>query len=146
MRHLFLLLLICSAPVTSEEPELLDPAQAFRFSARVLSDSVIEVIYRIAPDYYLYREKFKFSGDPQMAQLGSPDIPPGKIKQDEFFGRVEIYRDEVRIRIPVRRFENLPADLNLTAIAQGCADIGVCFPPFAQTARLRLVAADIAPP
>lgn len=138
MGRLFLLLLTLSAAAHAAEPELLEPDKAFRLSARVLSDSAIEVAYTIAPGYYLYRERFKFQADPGPAALGTAEFPPGKVKHDEFFGRVETYRDEVRVRIPVSRFENTAANLKLKATSQGCADIGVCFPPNDQTVYLKL--------
>lgn len=40
--------------------ELLEPDKAFRFSARALDPATIEIAYRIAPGYYLYRKNFKF--------------------------------------------------------------------------------------
>ncbi len=40
--------------------ELLEPDKAFRFSARALDPSTLEITYRIAPGYYLYRKNFKF--------------------------------------------------------------------------------------
>ena len=41
--------------------ELLPAEKAFQFSARLLSRSAVELSWRIAPGYYLYREKFAFS-------------------------------------------------------------------------------------
>ena len=48
--------------------------------------------YQIANGYYLYREKFKFSVEPAGVTLGTPQFPAGKVKQDEYFGKVETYR------------------------------------------------------
>lgn len=112
--------------------ELLDPDMAFRFSARALDPSTIEVSYRIAPGYYLYRKNFKLElGAPAGAALGEPRFPPGRKKKDPIFGEVEIYRDEVKIRLPVA----LPPGANrvtLLAGSQGCSDIGVCYVPQSQ--------------
>ena len=49
----------------------------------------------------MYRDKFRFSAQPATVALGKPELPAGKIKQDEFFGKVETYRGEVAIRVPV---------------------------------------------
>jgi thioredoxin:protein disulfide reductase len=144
VRGLFLLLILLFGIAQAEEPQLLDPKDAFKFSARVLNDSTIEVAYKIAPGYYLYREKFKFSDKTSAVRLHSAEFPAGEVKNDEFFGKMEIYRDEVRIRIPISRFENMGANLDLASVSQGCADIGVCFPPHTSNALLKLASADTA--
>lgn len=117
--------------------DLLEPEQAFRFSARVAGPDVIEVRYRIAEGYYMYRDKFRFSVGPGSVGLGQPDFPPGTIIEDEFFGKSETYRRELTVRIPVQRPAGLKA-FTLRAVSQGCADVGVCYIPLTQTARLYL--------
>ena len=112
--------------------ELLDPDKVFKLSARALDPSTIEVSYRIAPGYYLYRKNFRFElGAPAGAAFGEPRFPSGHMKKDPIFGEVEIYRDEVKIRLPVA----LPPGANgvtLLATSQGCSDIGVCYVPQSQ--------------
>jgi thiol:disulfide interchange protein DsbD len=109
--------------------ELLDPDEAFRFSARALDSATIEVSYRVAPGYYLYRKNFKFElVGPRDAALGEPRFPPGHMKKDPIFGEVEIYRDELKIVLPV----TLPAgahQVSLLASSQGCSDVGICYVP-----------------
>src|SRR5262245_46910691 len=139
--RLLLFLLLASGLVHAAEPELLEPEKAFRFEARLKDARSIEVTYRIAPGYYLYRDKFKFSLAPQDAKAGSPQLPPGKKKHDEFFGELETYRGDLSIVLP---FElpgpSVPA-ITLTAVSQGCADVGVCYVPQEQKALLRLASA-----
>jgi len=129
-----LLLAACAACALSAAAadDLLASEQAFRFSARLIEPGLVEVRYRIADGYYMYRDKFRFTAIPQSAGLGEAQFPPGKIKDDEFFGRVETYRGELIIRLPVK-----PAGgFTLKAVSQGCADVGVCYIPVTQTARL----------
>jgi thiol:disulfide interchange protein DsbD len=45
--------------------------------------STAEVMFKIADGYYMYREQFRFEAEG--ARLGTPDIPPGKVKFDETF-------------------------------------------------------------
>jgi len=144
LKHLLtiLWLLALAAPAAAAEQDLLEPDQAFRFSARVLAPDAIEVRYQVAPGYYLYRDKFKFAAQPGSVELGTPELPPGKLKKDEFFGEVQTYRGEVRIRLPVRAAG--AANVTLVATSQGCADAGVCYVPHDQTARLTLAAAGSA--
>jgi len=118
--------------------DVLEPEKAFRFSARALDERTIEVRYRIEDGYYMYREKFEFAVEPASARLGDAHFPAGEIRQDEFFGRVETYRKNVAIRIPV---EAGAEAVNLAATSQGCADIGICYPPITQNARIILAAA-----
>jgi thioredoxin:protein disulfide reductase len=122
------------------EPQLLDPEKAFRFSARLAADNMVEVRYQIAPGYYMYREKFSFAIDPAGIRLGTPQLPAGKIREDQFFGKVETYRDAVTILIPLQQDGDAPPLATLTAVSQGCADVGVCYVPQEQKAELRLAA------
>jgi thiol:disulfide interchange protein DsbD len=139
MRFFLLLLLVLSWPAHGAEPELLEPEKAFQFGARFARADAIEVRYRIAPGYYMYRDKFRFSVEPATARLGEPQLPPGKLKTDQFFGDVEVYRDEVSIVLPLQSGEPVPT-LALTAISQGCADVGVCYVPQEQKAELEFAA------
>lgn len=129
-----LLLAACAACALSAAgaDDLLAPEQAFRFSARLTEPGLVEVRYRIADGYYMYREKFRFTAIPQSAGLGKALFPPGEIKEDEFFGRVETYRGELVIRLAVKSV----GGFELKAVSQGCADAGVCFIPVTQTVRL----------
>ena len=129
IRWLITALLLFASLARAAEPEILDPVVAFKFSAKVVSDSLMEVIYDIAPGYYLYREKFAFASESASLKLGDAQIPDGKVKHDEFFGRIETLRDQVRIMIPYTRGGDTSAPRSLTATSQGCADVGVCFPP-----------------
>ena len=129
-----LLLAACAACALSPAAadDLLAPEQAFQFSARLIEPGLVEVRYRIADGYYMYRDKFRFTAIPQSARLGEARFPPGKIKDDEFFGRVETYRGELVIRLPVKS----AGGFTLMAVSQGCADVGLCYIPVTQTARL----------
>ena len=137
MRYLLtVLFLLCSWAAQAGEPDLLEPEQAFKFSARVVDDQTLELRYQIAEGYYLYREKFKFQAEPADVVLGTPQLPAGKVKQDEYFGKVETYRHDLVIKLPYTR--GSAGQITLKAVSQGCADVGVCYPPQTQVARLDL--------
>jgi thioredoxin:protein disulfide reductase len=139
-----LVLLAMTLPVQAvvKEADLLPPEKAFRFSARA-EDAAIEVRFAIAEGYYLYRERFAFAveGNPAL-RLGAPQFPAGVRHKDEFFGEVETYRKEVRIRIPAEGTGRFA----LKVISQGCADAGVCYVPMESRATLRLDGAGDAGP
>jgi thioredoxin:protein disulfide reductase len=114
------------------EDDLLEPEKAFRLSARMADADTLEASWKIVDGYYLYRSKFRFKTETPDVTLGAPEFPKGKIKDDEFFGKMEIYRNEAIIRIPVT-YSGPAKPFTLQTVSQGCADIGVCFPPLSQT-------------
>jgi thiol:disulfide interchange protein DsbD len=124
----------------SLEQDLLTPDQAFGFSADVVDPATIRVTWKIADGYYLYRDRIRFSTDTPGTELREAELPAGEIKDDEFFGKLAIYRKQAVVTIPVTRSANAPDTLKLSAVSQGCADIGVCFPPHTQVAELALPA------
>lgn len=147
IRRLSLLLalgLSCLPFSVSAAEELLEVDKAFRLSARALDAGTLEVRYDIANGYYMYRDKFRFALEPAEAQAGAPQMPAGKVKKDEFFGDVETYRKQVVIRLPFMAPAGLDA-VTLKATSQGCADIGVCYPPNTQSLRVQLAAMSVAP-
>lgn len=139
LRLFAVLLLLLALPAGAAAPDdLLEPDQAFRFAARTVGPDAIEVQYQVARGYYLYRDKIRFATEPPSTLLGTPELPPGKLKTDEFFGEVQTYRGEVRIRVPVKNAAAAGA-FTLVATSQGCADSGVCYVPHEQRTKLSFV-------
>ncbi len=129
----FIITLVVSAAIVKAEEEFLAPEQAFKFSANLIAPDKIEVHYKIADGYYLYRERFAFSAE--KTKLGDPNIPKGKIKFDPNFEKeVEIYRNNISIIIPVEA----KTAFTLKAISQGCADKGLCYPPMESVGKISL--------
>ena len=116
--------------------EPLPADQAFRASARAIDDKTVEVRFQVADDYYLYRHRFRFEADG--ISFGEPALPPGKPKKDDAFGEVEIYRGELVFTLPVTAGQP-PFTLNLTS--QGCADMGICYPPQTHAVEVGLASA-----
>jgi thiol:disulfide interchange protein len=121
------------------EAKLLPPEQAFRFSARVLDSKTAEARYDVVDGYYLYRDKLRFMLQAAPPALGNAELPAGQRKHDEFFGDVEIYRGVVTVKLPL---VGGAAGQSLVVIAdsQGCADVGVCYPPTRQQIKLTVPA------
>ncbi|EGW52918.1 protein-disulfide reductase DsbD [Candidatus Endoriftia persephonae] len=126
------------APFAWAEDELLMPDQAFQISARSDGPDTLLVEWQIADGYYMYRDKLRFSSDAVGIELGEPELSEAKIKQDEFFGEVAIYRGHASARIPIKRDPGAPETITLEARSQGCADLGICFPPHSQEIKLAL--------
>jgi thiol:disulfide interchange protein DsbD len=129
-----------------EEPDYLLPQQAFKLSALTEDAGRIRATWRIADGYYLYRNKFKFTSETPGITLGEAEFPAGKIKTDQFFGDMEVYRNSVSIRMPIERAPGADATLTLATVSQGCADAGLCYPPQKETVTLSLASAAQAAP
>ena len=108
--------------------DLLPPDQAFNVSAKAISAEQIEVSWAIADGYYLYRNKTSITSQSEGIELGVPDMPAGKAKHDEFFGDIVIYRNQLKVVTPVTNEKSL-SSVKIQAKYQGCADIGICYPP-----------------
>lgn len=141
------LLLLAALPTAQAEQEFLKPDQAFVISASAIDGQTVRFNWQIADGYYLYQSKFRFHSDRAGVELGDPDLPPAETKDDPIFGRVDIYRDEVTVDVPLSAFPKNIETLTLTARSQGCADAGICYPPHTQTVLVALsVDADTPPP
>lgn len=115
-----------------DEPDFLRVDEAFVLSTELAADGAILARWEMPDGYYLYRHRFDFttrrSADDTSSpvQLGAAEIPPGKRKTDEFFGDVEVYYHQAQARIPV---VNGSARVEVGISYQGCADLGLCYPP-----------------
>jgi len=136
-----LLLLPALASAAADDP--LPPAEAYRYTVDA-DASEIRVHWDVEPGYYLYRKRFSFkAGQPELT-LGEPLYPRGELHNDEFFGEQEIYRGKFTILIPYQVAGGLTrADLSMRI--QGCADIGLCYPPQDWTANVNLPAGGARP-
>ena len=127
---------LCAIAVHASD--LLDPEDAFTFSAVVADDGkTIEAHFGVADGYYLYRDRLSFTASNGVG-LGGPQYPVGEVKFDETFNRpLVVYRHEAVVKVPV---ESGRDGFVLTAKLQGCADQGVCYPPEMRTTKLMLAA------
>jgi len=140
IRLLLPLLALLATAAWAEEP--LDPEQAYRYSVRTIDAGTVEARWDITDGYYMYRDKFRFTAEPATVRLGEPVYPAGKVKDDEFFGKVETYRGSVAIRIPVQA--GAATTFTLKAVSQGCWDQGICYPPTPQQAVVDLTKIEAA--
>ena len=141
---LFLLLAFSlSLPANAQDEEPLRPEEAYRF---VLTDtgSAIEVDWAIEEGYYLYRNKLGFESKTSSVVLGEPRLPEGLPHEDEFFGKQQIYREHFYVSVPYTIKGGRPESMDFVVKSQGCADLGLCYPPqvWTETVELRQAAAD----
>ena len=125
------------------EDELLPPDQAFQFFATVKDASMLHVNWEIAEGYYLYREQIRLELiNAADVKIGNYTIPRGTPKQDEAFGQVETFHNELGFDLPIIRANSSAQTITLQAKYQGCADRGVCYPPMTKKIDLELPAAQ----
>jgi len=131
-RLLLPLFLLLFSVFAQAENDLLPADEAFSFKAKVVNDEIL-LTWDIAKGYYLYKEKIKISSD-FSTQLGTAKFPKAKVKNDEFFGRIGVYRNSAVVAVPV--LEGDAKSILLNATFQGCADLGVCYPPITKSVAL----------
>ena len=123
-----LLLIALFSGVGHAQEDFLDPEDAFVFSAAMATPTELDVHFKIAPKYYMYRERFEFASRPDGERIGTPVYPDGLVKYDPTFEKdLEVYYDQVTVRLPVAQGASQPLTLAITS--QGCADAGLCYPP-----------------
>ncbi len=124
--------------------DLLPVEEAFALSASAEGDMIV-LDWQIADGYYLYRHAFEFEELTERLKLGEARIPDGIPDHDDFFGDIESYRDSVRIMLPVLA---APEDgrARLRVRSQGCADLGVCYPPHRQEVSVQVDPPAVASP
>ncbi|HKD55162.1 MAG TPA: protein-disulfide reductase DsbD domain-containing protein, partial [Steroidobacteraceae bacterium] len=93
--------------------DFLPPDEAFRFDALAAGSDRVRLNWQIADGYYLYRARIKVATTGSGVQLGATQFPAGQVKNDEYFGRQEIYHHELSAVVPVTRARGGALDLPL---------------------------------
>ena len=134
--------LFAAPAVAIDEADLLPVDEAFALGADAPAAGSIAIRWKIADGYYLYRHRISVQADAGFAAKPL-QLPKGKAYTDEFFGKVETYRDTLVATLPGR------ADVARTTLRiryQGCADAGICYPPQTRTVQVSLpIAGNNAP-
>ena len=132
--------LLAATPAIAADFELPPVDEVFVLSAQATARNRIEVRWKIADGYYLYRHRTSVKAGASFAEPRLA-LPDGKKHRDEFFGDVETYRTQL-----VGVVTGVPAatatGVALTVKYQGCADAGVCYPPQTRTLSVALPQAD----
>lgn len=84
----------------------------------------------MAPEYYLYRERFALENPNGLPVFEFVELPRGDRKFDEFLNQeIEALRGEMAFQIRYSLGDASPADAAAVMVSQGCADAGLCYPP-----------------
>ena len=139
-KYLLVLVALLSSPLlhAANEDELLDPEVAFNISVEAVDANTVRASWKVADGYYMYRDKFVFTTPTPGVTLGEPKFSKGEIKNDEFFGRIEVYHNKATVDIPV---SGASGKVDLTIKSQGCnGPLGVCYPPMTSQVSVTLPA------
>ena len=149
---------VCSLPVLPQESVLdnnglsnpsvlfgennfLPVEQVYKVAIEVEESNLI-FNWSIKPGYYLYRDRFKFKAVDPAAQLKPPVFESGKNKYDEFFAKeLEVYYSNTKVVVP---YQSSAQSLNLEIESQGCADAGLCYPPYKQWITIDTIGGNVA--
>jgi len=119
-----------------DEPEILSPEEAFRLEAALAGEDRIALAWKIAPGTYLYQDKIGVALDDggRGVGLGRYELPAARIKKDALrpdgsVGDLPVYYDGLALSLPLERSNGSPAEVTLSVSYQGCADLGICYPP-----------------
>jgi thiol:disulfide interchange protein len=114
------------------DPEdLLPVEEAFALKATATERGQIQFHWTIADGYYLYRHRIAVLPEDSGFKANPLELPAGEKKTDEFFGEVETYRDEITARLSGAAASGT-REQRFKVRYQGCADVGVCYPPHQQ--------------
>ena len=136
LRHVASTLLAACAALSApaafaiDESDLLPVEQAFVLTADAVAPDRIEVRWVIADGYYLYRHRTDVQAVAP-ATAGKVRLPDGEPHEDEFFGKTETYRERLVATLPGVNANG--GTVTLGVKYQGCADLGICYPPQTRT-------------
>ena len=129
----------------NNEDEILEPDVAFKLTTDVKDANNIVANWQIADKHYLYRDKFKFQlKESEGVQLGTTNLPAGETKNDEFFGKIQVFHNGVEAIVPIIRTNNKATTIKVQFTYQGCAEeTGICYPPIRKTISFNLPAGGV---
>jgi thiol:disulfide interchange protein len=137
VRPLTFLLLFAALPALAvDESDLLPVDQAFAVSAEAAAPDAVRIHWKIADGYYLYRHRTSVKPAAATVRSGALQLPDGEPHEDEYFGKTETYRHALTATLP--GMAGAGATVSLTVKYQGCADLGVCYPPQTRTISVTL--------
>ena len=164
MRHPLLILLLCFAPAShaeglldrlpmlggAKQEVILPPDQAFGVEVSALDGRTLIASFRVAPGYYLYRDKvsLKLADDPAKnagIKIAKLSMPEGEIKHDPNFGDMAVFHQSIQAEITLERSGNAAQNITIEAGYQGCKDKSLCYPPTKKTFNIALPEAGAAP-
>ncbi len=134
--HYFLIAFaVLLAQPSFAQDDFLDPEKAFTLSAQVDDSQTLHIDFSIAPDYYMYRERFELKAiatdnTHRTIPIEQAQLSNGVVKYDPTFDKdMEVYHHQALLTLPLNKLDSHGQAFTLEVTAQGCADAGLCYPP-----------------
>ncbi len=134
---IFVLSLFFSISYADEGVAPLPPDQAFHLQTTLSDETHLTLQWKIAPGYYLYRDKIKITLLPDsQVKLGYVVLPQGVDKKDNIRGAFQIYSGILTIAVPLEAVHKGKLDIGIGY--QGCSSNGFCYAPESRSLNVDL--------
>ena len=87
----------------------------------IIDEGILRIDWKLSNNIYLYRDKILISSD---NEISMKPMPEGEIKTDKFFGKMEVFYDNLSTSIRYNKDKNPIIYVSY----QGCNEKGYCYP------------------
>ncbi len=128
----------------TKEDEFLPPDVAFQLDLAAKDANNLTANFKIVPGYYLYKQRIKFViKDAATGKIETIDLPAGDLKDDQNFGKQEVYHHDFAANIKLDSANNPTKNLMVHATYQGCSEKGLCYAPITKAISIALNGAGL---
>jgi len=128
----------CESPINSQNmtDDFLPVDEAFVFSVKETTKNSVTLQWKVADGYHLYKNQFRFSVEPDGNKISNIDYPKGEMFKDKALGTLESYKGTLNITLNINNIDS--NNITLKSRYQGCADVGLCYPPETKVTTLKI--------
>lgn len=120
----------------------LEPDQAFKPSITFKNDTA-QLSWEIAKGYYLYRDRIKVGLANADTSIIRTQIGAGEEKDDPTFGKTYVFHNSLTAKVELKPGTSKTAIL--VAGYQGCAELGLCYPPMERAWTIDFSSGSVTP-
>jgi thiol:disulfide interchange protein DsbD len=113
---------------------------AFRLDVESIAPGRVRLLWTIAPDYYLYRDRMEFKSSHGRFDIAERINAPAQEKDDPLFGKVWVYHEFAEVELQLASLTGATTDGALAVTYQGCWEGGICYPPVTRDISLSDIA------
>ncbi len=128
----------------ADQPEFLDPEEAFIVSIDAVAMDKIDLHWKIAEGYYLYKDKFDFSFADSGVVIIDTKLSEGRQKKDPDFGNVWVNYHRADVQLSIQKSAESSTPTKLLVKYQGCKEGVLCYPPINRTLPINFVSSAVA--
>ncbi len=117
--------------LAAPEQDFLPVEEAYRLAVEVLNEQQLRLYWQIEDGYYLYQKRFKFKLETPNGPVElTPSYSESITREDEYFGVSQVHYHFADITLELAA-QAQRGSLEITS--QGCADAGLCYPPYRES-------------